>query len=75
MTYSIQQEKRVTVQSYQPTAQSLLTLLEEHAMSTDTQLLEWTVEIEKKANEPLANMMNFQQNRYRWEITLTRSIK
>jgi len=70
--YSMKQEKRVTIQTYQPTAQSLLTLLEEHAMSTDTQLLEWTVEIEKVALPP-SNV--FPSATHRWEITLTRSIK
>lgn len=75
MTYSTRLEKKVVIQTYQPNVLSLQTLLEEHTKSTDTDPREWTVEIERKTNEPLVHPMNFQQNRYRWEITLTRSIK
>lgn len=72
--FSTKQEKKVTIQSYQPTALSMLTLLKEHADSTDTELHEWTVEIEKKSNE-MSNFSSLPQNRWRWEVTLTRSIK
>lgn len=75
MTYSTKQEKRVTIQTYQPTAASMLALLKEHAESTDTELSEWSLDIERKANDLTGHSMQFIQNKYRWEITLTRSIK
>jgi hypothetical protein len=73
MSYSIQQEKRVTIQTYQPNVQSLLALLEEHAKNTDTQPVEWAVDIEKQHVDVL-NPMN-PSAKWRWVITLTRSIK
>ena len=73
MNFSMKQEKRVTIQTYAPTAQSLLTLLEEHAKSTDTELSEWAVEIEKQSVDVL-NPMN-PSAKWRWVITLTRNIK
>lgn len=72
--YSIKQEKKVTIQTYQPNAANLLALLKEHEESTDTDLVEWKVDIEKKTNE-LNNFSSLPGDRYRWEITLTRSIK
>lgn len=74
-TYSTKQEKRVTIQSYKPTAASLLALLKEHDEATDTDLSEWAVDIECKSNDLTTHSMQFIQNKYRWEITLTRSIK
>jgi hypothetical protein len=68
----MKQEKRVTIQTYQPTAASLLAVLKEHDESTDTDLREWTVEVEKVALPP-SNV--FPAATHRWEITLTRSIK
>jgi len=67
-------EKKVIVQTYKPTALSLLVALKEHDDSTDTDLAEWEVDVDKIANEPSQNLA-FQSNRYRWEITLTRRIK
>jgi hypothetical protein len=74
MNYSTRFEKRVTVQTYKPTAASLMALLKEHDDSTDTELSEWAVDIECIRNEPLQNMLA-PANKFRWEITLTRSIK
>ena len=74
MTYSTKQEKRVTIQDYKPTAASLLALLKEHDESTDTSLTEWVVDIETVRNEP-STISVMPSRLYRWEITLTRSIK
>ena len=74
VTYSIKQEKKVVIQAYQPNAASLLALLKEHDESTDTDLVEWKVDIERKAIE-LSNFSAMPGDRWRWEITLTRSIK
>lgn len=73
MNLSTKFEKRVIVQTYQPTAASLMAVLNEHDRDTDTMLSEWKVEIERKTNEVTHSMM-VPGNKYRWEITLTRSI-
>lgn len=72
--YSFSYDKKVHVLTYEPTAAALQAILLQHDAQTDTDLAEWTVDIQKVANEVTHTMQTW-QNRYRWEITLTRRIK
>lgn len=70
----IQYDKKVHVLTYEPTVAALQSIFTSLERSTDTQMSEWTVTIEQKANEFTQSMV-VPGNKYRWEVTMTRRIK